>query len=101
LSFQAALSAPTKLQTEAFRGGLKKFELAVQSLPDRPGTFFYLAWAYAMNWTEEEVASGLQTRRKRASPIVTTIIANKRLIPRAMNLQVSADHSEFEEPTIV
>jgi dienelactone hydrolase len=56
---------------------LKKFELAVQVAPDRPGGFFYLAWAYAVNGEKKKSLQALQEAIEKGFSDRDAIIANK------------------------
>jgi tetratricopeptide (TPR) repeat protein len=66
------------LQTpKASAGALKKFELAVQVAPDRPGAFFYLAWAYAINGQKKRSLQALQNATEKGFSDRDAITANK------------------------
>ena len=66
------------LQTpKAAAGALKKFELAVQVAPDRPGAFFCLAWAYAINGQKKKSLQALQNATAKGFSDRDAIMANK------------------------
>ena len=44
---------------------IKPLELATEVNPDRPGAFFYLAWAYAANRDKKKPLQSLNTAEKK------------------------------------
>jgi predicted esterase len=55
----------------------KQFELAVEVNPDRPGAFFYLAWAYALNGEQKKSLQALKNAVEKGFADVTAITDNK------------------------
>jgi predicted esterase len=66
------------LQTEKnYSEAVKRFELATEINPDRPGAFFYLAWAYAANRDKKKSLQYLNTAVEKGFSDAAMITANK------------------------
>ena len=66
------------LQTEKnYSESVKRFKLATEVNPDRPGAFFYLAWAYAANRDKKKSLQALNTAVEKGFADAATITANK------------------------
>jgi tetratricopeptide (TPR) repeat protein len=66
------------LQTEKnFSESIKLFKLATEINPDRPGAFFYLAWAYAANRDKKKSLQSLNTAVEKGFSDTAMIRANK------------------------
>ena len=66
------------LQTEKNNSeAIKRLKLATEINPDRPGPFFYLAWAYAANRDKKRALQSLNTAVEKGFSDAAMIIANK------------------------
>jgi len=66
------------LQTEKnYSESIKLLKLATEINPDRPGTFFYLAWAYAANREKKKSLQSLKTAVEKGFSNTDMITANK------------------------
>jgi hypothetical protein len=66
------------LQTEKkYSEAIKRFQLATEINPDRPGAFFYLAWAYAANRDKKKSLQFLNQAVEKGFSDAATITANK------------------------
>jgi predicted esterase len=66
------------LQTEKNPSeSIKRFKLATEVNPDRPGAFFYLAWAYAANRDKKKSLQSLNTAVEKGFSDTAMITANK------------------------
>jgi predicted esterase len=65
------------LQTEKYSESIKPLKLASEVNPDRPGTFFYLAWAYAANRDKKKSLQSLNTAVEKGFSDTAMITANK------------------------
>jgi predicted Zn-dependent protease len=66
------------LQTEkSSSDSIKLFKLATEVNPDRPGPFFYLAWAYAANGDKKKSLQSLNTAVEKGFSDTAMITANK------------------------
>jgi predicted esterase len=66
------------LQTEKnYSESIKRFKLATEVNPDRPGAFFYLAWAYAANRDKKKSLQSLNTAVEKGFSDIAMITANK------------------------
>jgi len=66
------------LQTEKnYSESIKRFKLATEVNPDRPGPFFYLAWAYAANGDKKKSLQSLNTAVDKGFSDAAMITANK------------------------
>src|SRR5689334_5485591 len=66
------------LQTEKnYSESIKPFKLATEVNPDRPGAFFYLAWAYAANRDKKKSLQSLNTAVEKGFSDAAMITANK------------------------
>jgi predicted esterase len=66
------------LQTEKnYSESIKPLKLATEVNPDRPGAFFYLAWAYAANRDKKKSLQALNTAVEKGFADAATITANK------------------------
>jgi predicted esterase len=66
------------LQTEKnYSESIKRFKLATEVNPDRPGAFFYLAWAYAANRDKKKSLQSLNTAVEKGFSDTAMITANK------------------------
>jgi tetratricopeptide (TPR) repeat protein len=66
------------LQTEKnYSESIKRFKLATEVNPDRPGAFFYLAWAYAANRDKKKSLQSLNTAVEKGFSDAAMITANK------------------------
>ena len=66
------------LQTEKnFSESIKRFKLATEVNPDRPGAFFYLAWAYAANGEKKKSLQSLNTAVEKGFSDAAMITTNK------------------------
>lgn len=66
------------LQTEKNSSeSIKRFKLATEVNPDRPGAFFYLAWAYAANREKKKSLQSLNTAVEKGFSDTAMITANK------------------------
>jgi len=66
------------LQTEKNSSeSIKRFKLATEVNPDRPGPFFYLAWAYATNGDKKKSLQSLNTAVEKGFSDAAMITANK------------------------
>jgi tetratricopeptide (TPR) repeat protein len=66
------------LQTEKnYSESIKRFKLATEVKPDRPGAFFYLAWAYAANRDKKKSLQSLNTAVEKGFSDTAMITANK------------------------
>ena len=66
------------LQTEKnYSESIKLLTLATEVNPDRPGTFFYLAWAYAANRDKKKSLQSLNTAVEKGFSDPAMITANK------------------------
>ncbi len=66
------------LQTEKnYSESIKPLKLATEVNPDRPGPFFYLAWAYAANRDKKKSLQSLNTAVEKGFSDAAMIIANK------------------------
>jgi predicted esterase len=66
------------LQTEKnYSESIKPLKLATEVNPDRPGAFFYLAWAYAANRDKKKSLEALNTAVEKGFADAATITANK------------------------
>jgi predicted esterase len=66
------------LQTEKnYSKSIKRFNLATEVNPDRPGPFFYLAWAYAANRDKKKSLQSLNTAVEKGFSDSAMITANK------------------------
>jgi predicted esterase len=66
------------LQTKKnYTESIKRFILATEVNPDRPGAFFYLAWAYAANGDKKKSLQYLETAVAKGFSDVAMITANK------------------------
>jgi len=66
------------LQTEKnYAESIKPLKLATEVNPDRPGAFFYLAWAYAANRDKKKSLQSLNTAVEKGFSDTALIMANK------------------------
>ena len=66
------------LQTEQNNSeAVKPLKLATEVNPDRPGAFFYLAWAYAANRDKKKSLQSLNTAVEKGFSDAAMIAANK------------------------
>ena len=66
------------LQTEKnYSASIKPLKMATEVNPDRPGPFFYLAWAYAANRDKKKSLQFLNTAVDKGFSDATTITTNK------------------------
>ena len=66
------------LQTEKnYSDAIKALKLATGVNPDRPGAFFYLAWAYAANRDKKKSLQSLNTAVEKGFSDIAMITANK------------------------
>jgi tetratricopeptide (TPR) repeat protein len=66
------------LQTKKnYSESIKRFILATEVNPDRPGAFFYLAWAYAANGDKKKSLQYLETAVAKGFSDVAMITTNK------------------------
>jgi len=66
------------LQTEKkYSESIKRFQVAAEINPDRAGTFFYLAWAYAANRDKKKALQLLNQAVEKGFSDAATITANK------------------------
>ena len=66
------------LQTEKnYAASIKSLKVAIEVNPDRPGTFFYLAWAYAANRDKKKAFQALNTAVEKGFSDTEMITANK------------------------
>ena len=66
------------LQTEKnYSESIKPLKLATEVNPDRPGTFFYLAWAYAGNRDKKKSLQSLNTAVEKGFSDAAMITTNK------------------------
>jgi predicted Zn-dependent protease len=66
------------LQTEKnYSESIKSLKLATEVNPDRPGAFFYLAWAYAANGDKKKALQSLNTAVEKGFSDTAMITANK------------------------
>jgi len=66
------------LQTEKnYSESIKPLKLATEVNPDRPGAFFYLAWAYAANRDKKKSLQSLSTAVEKGFSDTAMITANK------------------------
>ncbi|HEX7773991.1 MAG TPA: hypothetical protein VF435_16330, partial [Pyrinomonadaceae bacterium] len=66
------------LQTEKnYSASIKSFKLATEVNPDRPGAFFYLAWAYAANRDKKKSLQSLNTAVEKGFSDAAMITTNK------------------------
>jgi len=66
------------LQTEKnYSESIKRFKFATEVNPDRPGAFFYLAWAYAANRDKKKSLQSLNTAVEKGFSDAATITTNK------------------------
>ena len=66
------------LQTEKnYSEAVKRFKLATEINPDRPGAFFYLSWAYAANRDKKKSLQSLNTAVEKGFSDAAMITANK------------------------
>jgi tetratricopeptide (TPR) repeat protein len=66
------------LQTEKnYSESIKRFKLATEVNPDRPGAFFYLAWAYAANRDKKKSLQSLNTAVEKGFSDADMITTNK------------------------
>jgi len=66
------------LQTEKnYAESIKPLKLATEVNPDRPGAFFYLAWAYAANRDKKKSLQSLNTAVEKGFSDASLITANK------------------------
>jgi predicted esterase len=66
------------LQTEKnYSESIKRFKLATEVNPDRPGAFFYLAWAYAASGDKKKSLQYLSTAVEKGFADAAMITANK------------------------
>jgi hypothetical protein len=66
------------LKTEKnFSESMKRFKLATEVNPDRPGAFFYLAWAYAANRDKKKSLQSLNTAVEKGFSDAAMITTNK------------------------
>ena len=66
------------LQTEKnYSESIKPLKLATEVNPDRPGAFFYLAWAYAANRDKKKSLQSLNTAVDKGFSDAAMITANK------------------------
>jgi poly(3-hydroxybutyrate) depolymerase len=66
------------LQTEKnYSESIKRFKLATEINSDRPGAFFYLAWAYAANRDKKKSLQALSTAVEKGFSDTAMITANK------------------------
>ena len=66
------------LQTEKnYSESIKPLKLAAEVNPDRPGAFFYLAWAYAANRDKKKSLQSLSTAVEKGFSDTAMITANK------------------------
>lgn len=70
------------LQTKKnYSESIKPLKLAIEVNPDRPGAFFYLAWAYAGNRDKKKSLQSLNTAVEKGFSDTAMIIANKAFDP--------------------
>ena len=70
------------LQTEKnYSESIKPLKLATEVNPDRPGAFFYLAWAYAANRDKKKSLQSLNTAVEKGFSDTAMITANKAFDP--------------------
>jgi predicted esterase len=68
------------LQTEKnYSESIKPLKLATEVNPDRPGAFFYLAWAYAANHDKKKALQSLNTAVEKGFSDTAMITTNKAL----------------------
>jgi tetratricopeptide (TPR) repeat protein len=66
------------LQTEKnYSQAINRFKMATEVNPDRPGAFFYLAWAYAANRDKKKSLQFLSTAVEKGFSDAAMITANK------------------------
>jgi len=66
------------LQTEKkYSEAINRFKMATEINPDRPGAFFYLAWAYAANRDKKKSLQSLNTAVEKGFSDAAMITANK------------------------
>ena len=66
------------LQTKKnYSESIKRFKLATEINPDRPGAFFYLAWAYAANRDKKKSLQFLNQAVEKGFSDTAMITANK------------------------
>src|SRR6185369_4708279 len=66
------------LQTEKnYSESIKRFKFATEVNPDRPGAFFYLAWAYAASRDKKKSLQSLNTAVEKGFSDAATITTNK------------------------
>ena len=66
------------LQTgKNYSDSIKPLKLATEVNPDRPGAFFYLAWAYAANREKKKSLQSLNTAVEKGFSDAAMITANK------------------------
>lgn len=65
------------LQMEKNSESIKPLKLATEVNPDRPGAFFYLAWAYAANRDKKKSLQSLNTAVEKGFSDTAMITANK------------------------
>src|SRR5689334_3225671 len=66
------------LETEKnYSESIKRFKLATEVNPDRPGAFFYLAWAYAANCEKKKSLQYLNTAVEKGFSDAAMITASK------------------------
>ena len=67
-----------QLQTlKRYDDAVRSFSLATEVNPDRPGAFFYLAWAYAAKGEKKRALSTLQTAMDKGFSDLSAIEGNK------------------------
>jgi len=70
------------LQTEKhYREAITTLKLATEINPDRPGPFFYLAWAYAASGDKKKSVQALSTAIDKGFSDLTAISNNKAFDP--------------------
>jgi tetratricopeptide (TPR) repeat protein len=66
------------LQTEKkYSEAISRFKMATEINPDRPGAFFYLAWAYAANRDKKKSLQFLNTAVEKGFSDAALITATK------------------------
>jgi predicted Zn-dependent protease len=66
------------LQTEKnYSESIKPLKLATEINPDRPGVYFYLAWAYAANRDKKKSLQSLNTAVEKGFSDAAMITSNK------------------------
>src|SRR5213596_1342925 len=88
------------LQTEKhYREAIQTFKLATEINPDRPGSFFYLAWAYAASGDKKKSLQALSSAIDKGFSDLTAISNNKAFDPIRNNPQYQQIRWQVKEMT--